>query len=348
MATLYVTEPGAHVEKEYHRLLVVKDDEVLLSAPLSQVSEVVLVGYSGVTTPALLALLDAGSGLTLVRRGGELRGRLRGAQAHNLPLRRRQYACAARPDFCLQLSRQIVAAKLKNSRTLLRRMLRSRRMRADPQAQARGALALERINRALQQVPAAPGLAELRGLEGQGSKAYFSVLRAALRPELSFERRTRRPPGDPANALLSLAYTLLSNCLFTACELADLDPYDGFYHADKYGRPALALDLVEEFRGGVADSVVLAVINNRILQEKDFERQADEPEPGEPRPGVYLTRRGLRRFLEQFSRRLATPVFHPLAGRPLSYQKIFEVQARGLRKAIEQDDPGLYRPFLIK
>jgi CRISPR-associated protein Cas1 len=343
MATLYVTEPGAHVEKEYRRLLVVKDDEVLLSVPLSQVSEVVLVGYSGVTTPALLALLDSGSGLTLVRRGGELRGRLRSAQAHNLPLRRRQYACAAQADFCLQISRQIVAAKLKNSRALLRRTLRGRRLRSAPQEQARGAQALGQIGQALQRLPAAASLDELRGLEGRGSKAYFSVLRLALRPELSFEKRTRRPPGDPANALLSLAYSLLTNCLFTACELADLDPYEGFYHADKYGRPALALDLVEEFRGIVADSVVLNLVNNRILQAKDFESQ-----PGEPRPGVYLTRRGLRVFLEQFSRRLATPVFHPLAGRALSYQKIFEVQARSLRKAVEQGDPGLYRPFLVK
>jgi CRISPR-associated protein Cas1 len=343
MPTLYVTEPGARLEKEYRRLLVVKDDEVLLSVPLAQVSEVVLMGNSGVTTPALLALLDAGCGLSLVRRGGELRGRLRSAQAHNLPLRRRQYACAAQPDFCLELSRRIVIAKLKNSRTLLRRMLRGRQMRADPQKQAGGAQALAQLNHALALAPAAASLEALRGLEGQAAKAYFAVLRAALRPEMSFDKRTRRPPGDPANALLSLAYSLLTNCLFTTCELADLDPYQGFYHADKYGRPALALDLVEEFRGVIADSVALSLINNRMLQEKDFERGAEEP-----RPGVYLTRRGLRLFLEQFSRRLQAAVFHPLAGRALSYQKIFEVQARGLRKAIEQDDPRLYQPFLVK
>ncbi len=354
MPTLYVTEVGSRIEKEYERLLVTRDDEVILSVPLTQVSEVVLMSGVGATTPALLSLLDHDVGLSLVSSTGRLRGRLIAAEARNLPLRHKQYERSRDATFCLEISRAIVAGKLKNLRTMARRILRhDDRERADqPGTEDAGGLApvsneklpaldIEQINDALAHAATARDLAELRGLEGSGSRAYFAVLRSALRSELTFDKRTRRPPGDPANALLSLAYTLLTNALFTACEVAGLDAYDGFFHADKYGRPALALDLVEEFRAIVADSVVLTVVNNRMVTPDDFEK--GDAEHG----GVRLSRHGLRVTVAQFARRLNTPVFHPDAARALTYQKVFEVQARRLRKCIESGEPT-YAPFLAK
>ena len=383
MPTLYVTEPGSRIEKEYGRLLVTRDDEVTLAVPLTQISEVVLMAGVGATTPALLALLDRGVSLSLISGAGRLRGRLIAAEARNLSLRHQQYACSGDARFCLEVSRAIVAGKLRNCRTMARRMLRMLRSakggrpdapeerlddaetereaeevnraadQPSPAARSRdvapptrtlawpqGGASVDRLNAALAQVDTAQGLAELRGLEGSGSKAYFAILRAALRSDLTFEKRTRRPPKDPANALLSLAYTLLTNALFTACEVAGLDAYDGFFHADKYGRPALALDLVEEFRPIVADSVVLTVVNNRVLSPDDF---VEGGEAG----GVYLARHSLRAFVAQFGRRLNTSVYHPEANRALTYQKIFEVQARRLRKCIESGEP-VYQPFLAK
>ena len=341
MPTLYVTEPGAMVKKEYRRLLVSKSDEVLLAIPLAHVSEVVLVGWAGVTTPALLSLLDAGVGFTMVTRSGKLRGRLQPAEARNLPLRHKQYAAASDPKFILEVSRAIVTGKIKNSRTMVRRILRQRRARKKLTLQAEGHNAVELLKSALIQVPTADSLSELRGLEGSAARAYFAILRRALRSEFHFQQRTRRPPKDPSNALLSLAYSLLTNAIFTACSVAGLDPYDGFFHSNKYGRPALALDLVEEFRTIVADSVVLTVVNNGILKKKDFKIEGGEYS------GYYLTQRGLKRFLIQFNRRLNTKVYHPQAGRSLTYQKIFEIQARRLRKAIEQKIPD-YLSFLAK
>jgi CRISPR-associated protein Cas1 len=372
MATLYVTEPGARIEKEYGRLLVTREDEVIAAVPLSQVSEVVLVGGVGATTPALLALLDQGVGLTLVSRTGQLRGRLRPAEARNLPLRQAQYRRVSDEVFAREMCRAIVAGKLRNCRTLARRMRRRMANPFDRQAALDGGpqatlapapalapdvaavppasepdagdppnldKAFERLNSALSQVAVAKNAAEIRGLEGSGSRAYFAVLRAALRAEMSFDRRTRRPPRDPANALLSLAYSLLTNALFTAAEVAGLDPYAGFLHADKYGRPSLALDLVEEFRPVVADSIVLWVVNRRLLDVDDFETD-DEA-------GTRLSRRGLRIFLAQFTRRLYTTVYHPEAGRAISYQKIFEVQARAVRHCIESGRAD-YPSFLVK
>jgi CRISPR-associated protein Cas1 len=331
MATLYVTEPGARIEKEYQRLLVTKDDEVLLRVPLSRVTDVVLVGRVGATTPALLALLEAGIGLAFVSQTGTLRGRLVPPAPKNIPLRHQQYARAQDGAFCLEVARAIVGGKLRNQRTLARRLCRSRAGLDES--------LIERISRVIKGVKAADDLDSLRGLEGAGARAYFQILRRALPEEWGFEKRVRRPPGDPTNALLSLGYTLLGQNMMTALEVVGLDPYDGFFHADKYGRPALALDLVEEFRSVIVDSVVLTVANKRILKPADFQ-------PGS-KGGFFLNQPGLREFLTQYSARLQTEVLHPLAGRPLTYQKCFEVQAWQMRKIIEGKQES-YLPFLAK
>jgi len=283
-----------------------------------------------------------------------LRGRLAPPSPKNLPLRHAQYDRARDPDFCLAISKAIVDGKLRNSRALAYRIRRSR-----PQV-ATDWLAC--IERAIEAVACACDMDTLRGVEGSAAKAYFAVFREALRPEMTFEKRTRRPPRDPANALLSLGYTLLTQNLITACEVVGLDPYDGFFHADKYGRPALALDLVEEFRGPVVDSVVQLVINKRVVGPDDFEtRPATEdsrPATGGPRPatggprlptegGTYLSDRGLRKFLEQYTHRLNTEIVHPYYDRRLTYQRVFEVQARLLAKTI-QGELDKYRPFRVR
>jgi CRISPR-associated protein Cas1 len=329
MPTLYVTEPGSRIEKEGHRILVSsKEDEVLLRVPLRQVSEVVLVGWVGATTPAMLALLDAGVNLTLITRSGRLRGRLQAPQARNLPLRRAQYARGMDPDFCLAVSQAVVSGKLTNYRIQAMRILRNltpSKETGDLKLQT----CLDHLTRMLAAVQAADNSEELRGLEGNGTRAYFAILRAGLKwtGGRSFQKRTRRPPKDPVNALLSFGYTLLTDAIFTAIEVVGLDPYAGFFHIDQYSRPALALDLVEEFRPLVVDSLVLTLVNKRLVKTKDFERGVDG--------GIYLTRRGLRIFFNQFVKRMNTRVHHPQAGRSISYQKCFEVQARQMRGFIE-------------
>jgi len=334
MATMYVTEQGARVEKEYRRFLVTKEDQVLLAVAASRLSHVVLVGRVGVTTPALLALLQEGVGLSLVSRAGQLRGRLAPPTGKNIPLRHQQYRRAQDPGFCLVVSRAVVAGKLRNCRALARRWARTR-----PEIPA---ALIERIDKAVQQAETAPDLAALRGIEGAGTKSYFAVWRRALAPEtagIGFDRRTRRPPRDPANAMLSLGYTLLTDNLVTACEIVGLDPYDGFFHADKYGRPALALDLVEEFRPVIVDSVVLNIVNRGMLGVDDFQ-------PG-PQGGVYLKKEALRTFFQQYTARLNTRVKHPETGRQLTYQQWFEVQARALCGAI-QGERACYRPMSVR
>jgi len=330
MGTLYVIEPGARVEKHYEQFIVTKHDEILTAVPAAHVSQVVLTGYAGVTTQALHVMLRRGIGLVMLGYYGQLLGHLRPPGGGNLALRQTQYQCGLDTAFCLEFSRAVVAGKLANCRTIARRIARSHDI--PPHC-------LEDILQALEAVEQANDLAALRGLEGFAARAYFAVLRSKLPSGFGFSRRTRRPPTDPVNALLSLGYTLLTTNLVAALEIVGLDPYDGFFHADRYGRPALALDLVEEFRAPVVDSVVLTMVNKRIVTVDDFERDA--------KGGMRLTPKALRQFFKQYTHRLQTTIVHPLAGRPLSYQKIFEIQARCLSKAI-LGQADMYKPFRIR
>ena len=331
MATLYVTEQGARIEKEYRRILVTKDDAVLMRVPLVRISHIVLVGRVGVTTPALTTLLDAGVGLSLIGQNGRLRGRLVPPTAKNIPRRHAQYAKGQDADFCLAVSRAIVGGKLRNQRTMARRICR------DDPAIDDGPIA--EITAALKAAEVTPRLTTLRGEEGRGARAYFHILRQAIPEAWGFTRRARRPPPDPANALLSLGYSLLTQNLMTAAEIVALDPYDGFFHADKHGRPALALDLEEEFRSLIVDSVVLTVINKAILTPGDFH-------PG-PRGGVRLKPDALKAFFRQYGRRIHTRIKHPRLGRRLTYLQCFEIQARTLAKVVE-GELDTYLPFLTR
>jgi len=332
MPTLYVTESGSRIEKEYRRVLVTNaDDKVLLSVPLVHVTDVVAVGSVGVTTQAMLSLLEAGVSFSIISRAGKLLGRLVPPAEGNIFLRRKQYQRAADPAFCLPIAKAIALGKLKNQRTVAKRLCR-----AHPELPKTN---IEKITTAIKQAEHEQNLDGLRGHEGQGAKAYFRIFRAALREDWEFEKRSRRPPADPANALLSFGYSLLTQNMMTALEVVGLDPYDGFFHADVYGRPALALDLMEEFRALIVDSVVLTVINKRIITPEEF----DPVEGG----GYHLKQRAMKKFLMQYNARLQTTAIHPLAGRAITYQKCFEVQARQLRRVIEGQIPE-YVPFLTK
>ena len=328
MPTLYVTEPGSRLEKDYQRLTVVnREDEVILSVPVARVEEVALIGSVGVTTPALKQMLLKDIGFSILTVTGRLLGRLQSPFAKNVFLRRLQYQRAADPDFCCGIARDIVLGKLKNQRAMACRM-RRQRSEVDPAV-------VVSLAKLLRRIPACHSLSQLRGVEGQAARLYFKIFRAALIAGWDSQKRSRRPPRDPLNALLSLGYSLLTQNLMTAIEIAGLDPYEGFFHADQYSRPALALDLMEEFRSIIVDSVVMNLINRRVLVTDDFLVQAED--------GCRLTDKGLRKFLMAYTARVQTAVIHPFAGRKISYQKCFEVQARIMRRAIEKDEP--YRPF---
>mgnify|MGYP001273070125 CR=1 FL=1 len=340
MTTLYLTEPRSLVKKDGDTLLVnipadkAKDTAARnVRVPMMKVTQVVVMGDSTVTTPALLALLEQKVDISFCDYHGRFCGQLTSGLSRNGQLRLAQYAHHTDYGKRIALARCFVAGKLANQRTLL---LRSNRKLED-EAIVAAAATIQGVLVDVQQVegieepinPSRPqassAMGSLQGLEGAGAAAYFGVFSRLLRHDLGFQRRVRRPPTDPVNALLSFGYTLLLNNVLSAISQVGLDPYVGYLHSSQYGKPALALDLMEEFRTPVVDSVVITVINNRILQSEHFSEQL----------GAYrLSDAGRRRFLEAFEERLAAEIEHPAFGYKASYRRCLELQTRLVAKTV--------------
>lgn len=309
---LVVQEPGARVRLDALCLVVEVPNGPAVSARLEETSQVVLMGGNHVTGPALRECCRRGIPILHLSGSGWFYGITHGMAHKNVELRVAQFAAAADPDQALVVARALVAAKIRNCRVLLRRNGKPGRR---PLALLQGyAAAAER----------AAELPSLLGIEGNAARIYFANLSSAFKSKawgglFRLEERNRRPPRDPVNALLSFVYTLLTKDWTVAAYAVGLDPFLGLYHQPRYGKPALALDLMEPFRPVVADSVVLGVINNGEVRPKDF---VISPE------GVLLKPDARKRVVAAYERRLSSAVRHPVFGYRASYRRIFEIQAR--------------------
>jgi CRISPR-associated protein Cas1 len=301
---------------------VTKDGKRVLQVPAMKVDQVVVFGNVQVTTPALAFLLRHGIDVAFLSSRGVFRGRLQPPHSRNIYLRRAQHARAVDPVFRLGLARAVVSAKIGNARTLC--------MRLERKGHAKDTDEIERRLQDLRDRTARASLDELRGIEGVAAGLYYSVLRSVLSDDLGFARRTRRPPRDPVNLLLGFAYTLLLNNVMAAIEIVGLDPYVGFYHAEKYGRPALALDMMEEFRPVVADALVLMLVNKRVIQAEDFTEEFGQ---------IRLGAAGRRRVLHQWSEKVNDEIRHPIFDYRATYARCIELQVRVLSKVIAGELP---------
>ncbi|RME50859.1 MAG: CRISPR-associated endonuclease Cas1 [Caldilineae bacterium] len=334
MPTLYVVEQGAKIQKDHRRLVVSKEGEILQSIPLIKLEQVYLLGNISITTPALGWLMDNNIDVVFCNRYGRYRGRVIGQSSGHSKLRRLQYRRVDNALFAMNTARAIVQAKLRNSRALLMRYQRNLHRPALQNAIERLANLMERADRV-------QTLNSLRGVEGIAAAVYFEAFPHLFKREgWQFPRRVRRPPTDPVNVLLSFGYTLLTRQLESAVEMVGLDPYLGCLHADSYNRPSMALDLTEEFRSIVVDSVVLRCLNSDLITPANFTAQSDPERP------VLLDEAGRNRFLREFEARLAVEFTHPAIGERVTYRRCFELQAREMARAIQSD--GLYQPFTVR
>ncbi len=335
MGTLYVVAADANIQVRGGRLVVTRDGVVTATAALDRLSEVVIVGRAGITVPALHGLLARDARLVLLTYAGKAIGRLAPPTGKNHPRRRLLYARAADPAFCLAVSRALVAAKVANSRALARRWARG--LAAEGVGLAPSVVGdLDRFEAAAW---AAADLATLRGTEGQAARLYYQALRARLRGRWDFPRRSRRPPADPMNSLLGIVYSLLTQACISALEVVGLDPYEGLFHADKYGRPALALDMMEPFRSYIGDSLALRLVNRRMLKPADFAEQDG---------GVVLRSAGWRVVLDQYAARMNEEVQVRDQGRRMTVREVVELQARRLVACLESGDGSDFRPFRVR
>ena len=241
MAVLYLTEQQAVLRKTSDRLRLEKDGELLLEVPCAKIDAMLILGNVQVTTQALFELLDHGIELAYLSRSGQLRGQLTPPRAKNLPLRMRQYETVKDESFRLGISREIIGAKIASSAAVLRRLRKDYPDEIDRES-------IERIESALDAAAEAESQESLLGIEGSAAARYFQAVARAVPVELGFAHRQRRPPPDPFNALLSFGYVLAGNELQSLLDALGFDPYLGLLHEMDYGRPSLALDLLEEFR----------------------------------------------------------------------------------------------------
>lgn len=318
---LYVQTPGARIGRSGETFVINVEGADERRVPIGEVSELVLAGPVGLTTPALheaarrdIPIAWMSSGFWFIASTGGRGPRSAGA-------RRAQYAAAADPAAALRFARALVTAKIRNQRTILRRNWRS----GDDAREA----VLERLKRLAERAPHAADRASLLGIEGEAASLYFTTFpetfTEAARALGTFDwtKRTRRPPADPLNACLSLAYALLARVTATALEIAGLDPWVGLYHVERPGRPALALDLMEPLRPVLADSAVLMAVNNDELGTDDFVQAAG---------GCALTPGGRRKLIGAWERRLEQEQAHPLFGYQVSMRRMLHVQARLLAR----------------
>jgi CRISPR-associated protein Cas1 len=333
-APLYVQEPGSTVRLSGGRIEVVRDSETVASLRLVDVLEVCLVGGASISGPALRELAAAGIPVTHFSFGGRFQALTTGIETNNIELRIAQFRHADDAAASLALARSFVVAKIKNGRVLLRRNARS----GVPEAIADLARLARRAGRA-------PDVETLLGIEGAAARSYYRGLAELLRGRggrlavpFHFERRSRRPPRDRANAVLSFLYALLTRECALAARRVGFDPLLGFLHRPRFGRPALALDLMEEFRPLVADSTLLALVNGGRLTRGDFAERAGT---------VTLTRNGRKTVIAALERRLSTQVVHPTFGYSVVYRRALELQARILAAYLLGEIPT-YRPFLTR
>jgi CRISPR-associated protein Cas1 len=307
---LYVQKQGATVTKKDECLVVTEKGQPVREVRLVDTSQVSVFGGVQVTTAAVRAMAERGAPICYFSQGGWFYAITHGMTHKNAELRRAQFAAAADPARSLGLARRFVSVKIRNARTLVRRN--------HPAAPADS---LRRLRRLAAAAWRAPSLDVLLGIEGGAGREYFERFGELLRGGLdfAFEGRNRRPPTDPVNALLSLGYAMLTKDVTLVLMAVGFDPYVGFYHQPRYGKPALALDLMEEFRPLIVDSVVLGVVNGGVVKAGDFIRRAG---------AVALGEAARARFIQAYERRMDELVTHPVFRYRVSYRRILEVQAR--------------------
>jgi CRISPR-associated protein Cas1 len=323
---LYLNSQGYRVGKSGEVLQVKDKEQLKQEVRLGEICQVNLMGNVQVSTQAVQTLCEAAIPICYFSQGGWFYGITTGLNSKNIFLRRTQFRLADQEWFARSLARRLVAGKIRNQRTMLQRN------HVEPQGES-----LLGMRQMAEQAERAQSLEELLGIEGNAARIYFGEFAGMIKTEeddtaaveqfrFDFAGRNRRPPRDAVNALLSLAYSLLGKDLTIACYAVGFDPYLGFYHQPRFGRPSLALDLMEPFRPLIADSAVLSAINTRMVTPRDFVQAG---------PGVALTANGRKSFFRAYELRMDTLVTHPLFEYRVSYRRLLEIQARLLARVLE-------------
>jgi CRISPR-associated protein Cas1 len=325
----YLNTQGRRVGKSGNVLQVKDKDTLAQEIRINEICQLNLMGNIQLSTQAVQALCEADIPICYFSMGSWFYGITTGLCTKNVFLRQRQFACASEAWFCKRLSRDLVAGKIRNQRTFLLRN------HIEPNENT-----LRELKEMASRAEQCESMETLLGIEGNAARLYFGAFSGLLKSEtdeelppmfrFDFMGRNRRPPRDAVNALLSLGYSLLVKDMTVACYAAGFDPMLGFYHQPRFGRPALALDLMEPFRPLLVDSAVVTAINTRMVSGRDFVCVGG---------GVALTSEGRKGFYRAYELRMDTLVTHPIFGYRVSYRRLLELQVRMMAKVLDGDVP---------
>jgi len=326
--TLYLLEQGATLRKESKRFIVEKEEQILLEVPEFKIDRVLVFGNVQITTQAIAFLLANGIETGFFTITGRLKGKLSPLESKNVYLRLFQYKRYLDEEFKLKLAKTIVDGKIKNQIVLLQRYQRNH-PETDFSAD------IKKLEECLHALPTKTRVSTVVGVEGFSSAVYFASFGKMFRKELGFETRNRRPPKNPVNALLGLGYTLVNNEILSMLSGMGFDPYIGYLHGIDYGRPSLALDLLEEFRNPIVDRFTLSLLNKEVLILDDFEEKED---------GVYLKDNSRKTYFLHYEKYLQKPFIWE--EKETTFRNLFQTQIQKIANTILKNEK--YVPFLLK
>ena len=332
---MYVTTPEAYLSKDGLNVVVSVDQQEKFRIPIHNIEQIVTFGYMGASPGLMKLCADNSVALVFLSPHGRFICRMAGPTRGNVLLRKAQYVNSDSENYALHLSRLFIAAKLQNYRNILRRYIRDNG--ANPQVEN----AAERLSKCKRRVLMAESVDSVRGIEGEAAMEYFAVFQTLILrqgDDFVFGGRSRRPPRDEVNALLSFVYTLLANDMTSALETVGLDPYAGFLHQLRPGRPSLALDMMEELRAYLGDRLVLSLVNRKQVTIRDFVRQGDA--------SVVMTDEGRKTVLSAWQSRKRELMVHPYLNEKVNIGLLPYIQAMMMARYIREDIDD-YPVFLI-
>jgi len=326
MSTLYLIDQGAKLKKVSERLVVEKNKKVLLEVPAFKVDRILIYGNITITTPAMVFLLENGIDTSFLSLYGRYRGKLLPKASKNIYLRVAQFEKSKDEEFKVNLARQIIKGKIRNARSLLSKY-------ASNHSEVDFSHPILELDKQLHSLKRKKKVASILGVEGRASAIYFNTFPEMIRRDFKFTARSRRPPKDPVNSLLSFSYTLLTNEISSLLFALGFDPYIGYLHGINYGRSSLALDLVEEFRH-LGERFTLRLLNNGVIKKSDFVKKEN---------GFYLQENVRKVFFSHYEKRMLRSFYYWKMDRKVTYRQLFKIQAQSLSRVIQKGE--VYQPF---
>ena len=333
MGLLYVNENGAQIGYEANKCVVNYKDGLKKLIPIESLEGITIMGQSQMTAKCTEECLKRGIPVVYFSKGGVYFGRVM-STSHINAGRQRMQSALYDTEFAVELGKRILSAKIKNQSVVLRRYEKSRNIRLEEEQKmlsiCRGKIENSRR------------IEEIIGYEGQAAKFYFRGLSKCIEREFQFNGRSRRPPKDEFNSMISLGYSILMNELYCKIEMKGLNPYFGFIHRDAEKHPTLASDMMEEWRAVIVDAPVMSMINGHEISKEDFVFNLEQP-------GCYLTKTGLKLYLNKLERKFQTEIrYLKYVDYPVSFRRGILLQMEQLTKAIEKGDASLYEPIVIR